>query len=869
MKTIRKVGIFVASFVASMAGVALLSPARSIVAASSDLSIPKGFADPVSIDVSANNEALNHWQYYISNTLDDEGNYRGDSVYEDKNVHFKATPHGRTGKAMWIEKKESRGTFTAYSYAIDVASNQNYAISAYVKNVCEANSDNNVSFMVKELNESGAKTSTNDEFALLTAVSGVTDGWSKAQFSFKTSAEGKRIILKIQVKGKGDFYIDDIAIQTATASLNTISYRLQSVGEAAEGATDDLSYQDGGGFTQNSMKAMKSLTSANISTDSSDGDGASLFLKDGQIFKTNFSSLSPEKTYRFSFKYKHLKIGSRNTLSIRFDYVDLTGKRQYYFDVANGSQTEWLTFSQDIKGAGSLNSNAVSIAASANYLIDELSLTSLDESDPMQYIANGSFSGAYTEGYNMGLANSNIAKQADGTSVFVLGNFTYNETLGQRGYIEYTPSGLTAGKEYTLNFDYRYSGPTWMNSVLLYRGSEEAFSIAGQDLPDAWTTGSYKFTATESDKFTFYGPSAYFWTNYYRNIKVVDAESNQYNPNVDLKTPDTILGENVFPYGTFEGNTEYVPNDWNFQGDGNIYGLVFDTRFEEGVGSDTKPDWMICLNGSKEAPASAISKDIPVSKKTLAIALSMCNGKKNDLGVFALVGDKEIALDENGFLELPDGTSSIKLKFTAEKYLAFKKLYLLSHTHITPSSSDITTVEATCTEAGGKTFHCADCDKTVYLEKTEKLDHDFEHLHKDATCLEGYDKDVCKRCHQEFNVTILPGDSSKHQYKETILKEATCVKNGMKQEICQICGKEKEATIIKATGKHNYENGVCTMCGAADPDYVEPSKPTNPNNEGNDSAVLWTVLGISGGVIVIGVVTALIILNKGKKKKAN
>lgn len=878
MRTRQKIGILAASFVASLAMAASLTPAKGVLAVENSISIPKGFSDPVSIDISASNEALNHWQYYISNTLDDDGNNRGDSVYEDKNVHFKATENGRTGKAMWIEKKTQDGVLTAYSYAFDVLPNQNYAISAYVKNVCEKDPKNATSFMVKELDSNGVKTPTNDEFGVVAAVSGATTDWQKVQFSFKTSATGNKLILKVEFKGKGDFYLDDIAIQTCTTALNTVSYKLFGIGKLSDGATDELSNADAP--EKLALKGMASLTSANISSDSSDGDGASLLINDGEIFKTNFSALSPNKTYRLSFKYKHLAIGSENRLSVRINYTKLEytsidDKSGYYFDPPASEPNVWSPFSADFKGSGDNGTLGLAITAYANYLIDELSLVSLDESDPMQFIANGSFSGAYTEGYYMGSANSNIAKQADGTSVFILGNGTHNDKFGERGYVEYSPAGLTAGKEYTLSYDYRFAGANWVNGVLVYLNDAPIQNLVNINYPEGWQKNSYKFTATGNEKFTFYGPSYYFWATYYKNIQVTDSEGNVYNPNTTLVTPEPVFGDNVFPYGTFEGDTAYVPKDWTFQGDGNIYGLVFDTRFEEGVGSDTKPDWMICLNGTEDTPASATSKEIAVNKRTLALSLSMCNGKKSDLGVSALVGETEIESDENGFIELPEGTTSIKLKLTAQKYVAFKKLYLLSHTHITPAAGDIKETVATCTQAGGKTFLCTDCGKTVYLERTSKLDHDLKHEHQDATCQDGYDKYVCSRCHQEFNVTVLKGDPSKHQYEEVILKEPTCIKTGLKQEECKICHKKKDPTVIPATGEHTYKNGVCTVCGAKDPNgntpgssqpgSSSPSTPTTPESE--DNSTLWVVIGVIGGVVVLGVGGALLVLGLTKKKK--
>lgn len=862
MKNTHKFWVLAASFV--VAGFVAVGSFGGVSGAFADgvaVDAPAGFGDPITVDVSATNEALNHWQYYISGTLDDSGNSRGDAYYEDKNVHFRATENGRNGNALWIDKQTREGSLTAYPYAIEVLPSQNYVISAYVKSNCDETVQNTVSFMVKELDANGAQTSQSNEFAVRSAVSGTVKDWRKVEFPFVTSENGSKIVLKIEFKGKGDFYLDDMAVQTSSVSINTVSYKMHGIGKLSDGASDELINCDAPDKV--ALKGMSSLTTANISTDSSDGDGASLLLNDGELFKTNFSALSPDKTYRLSFKYKHVKIGSKNTLSIRYNYCDLEGNKKYYDDVINGSASEWLTFSRDFKGVEAYGSQGIAITANAQYLIDELSIVCLDENDPMQYIANGSFSGAYTAGYYLG-ENANVSKQADGTGVFAVSNGVYNETFGHRGYVKYEPQGLTAGKEYTLSFDYRFAGADWVNSILVYRGGSAIISVTNQKVPDGWNNSTYKFTAQEGDYFEFYGPSYYLWATYYKNIKIIDAENNQLNPNVGLVTPEPELGDNVFEYGTFEGNTEYVVEDWTFEGNAGVYGLVFDTRFEADVPTDTKPDWKICLDGTAEKPASAISKEIAVSKKTLAVALTYYNGSADDLIISAIAGETEIVADENGFIELPDGVTSIKLKFTSEKYVAFKKISLVSHTHDAPADGDITTVEATCTKAGGKTYLCGGCGKTVYLEKTPKLEHQLEHVHVDASCQNGVDKDVCKLCKAEFNVKVLIGNPENHRYKEVIIKAPTCNKSGMKQEICEVCGATSGMAIIPATGDHNYENGVCTVCGEEDPDYVEPTDPVPPD-EPKKSGCKSSVNGGYAGFAVLAA-AAFVLLRRKKQQ---
>ena len=81
-------------------------------------------------------------------------------------------------------------------------------------------------------------------------------------------------------------------------------------------------------------------------------------------------------------------------------------------------------------------------------------------------------------------------------------------------------------------------------------------------------------------------------------------------------------------------------------------------------------------------------------------------------------------------------------------------------------------------------------------------------------------------------------------------KDATCTQDGYTgDEVCKTCGETvKKGEIIPATG-HDYKDGKCTVCGAADPDYRpeqpenpgQPEKPEQPENPGvktGDSGVL-------------------------------
>ena len=839
MKKFGKTGI-----IASAALVAALSVSSlaSVMAGAQEetIVVPKGF-ESEAVDIAGANEALLGWQYYFYNDKDAAGNDRGFS-YESENLHVLATENGRTGNALHLKREKADGELVMYSYAFDVKADQNYVIGAFVKSLCTQTANNKVTFKVKEQGANGSV--IGDEHAVLNSVDGRRDDWTETTFSYKTSASAKTLILKICAEGVGDFYVDDITVKSSNAGVNSETYRMIGVGN--DGKTEDPA-------------SMPVLSGVNLSSDSFDGDGKSLKLNHNDVYKTVFGILPHGKTYNLSFKYKNTSGGTADRMSIRLDNVTTEGKRVWYAAPVNSTagtpDTEWQTYNYKFTAvAGQTDISWMGIASYGGYLIDELSITGTDEDGAtMQYIVNGSFSGAYLEGYTYG-GNYNVAKQTDETYVFASSAATKDDGTGARGYLKPDVSKLVAGTEYTLSFDYR-SGGSEAGSVFYGNG----WGDAEENLKDictltqatiaSWTHKEVKFTAREGSHFEIYGDAGICWPTYFRNFSIKDAAGNEFIENKTLIAPDVVLGENEFPYGTFEGNVNYVPQDWTFEGEGNIYGLVFDTRWEAGA----KPDWKICLYGTEEVPASAISKEIAVSKRTLALGYKAYTGS---VKVSALVGDTEIEADENGFIELPEGTESVRLRFTATEYAAFKKLFLGTHTHAAPAEGGTTTEEATCTKIGGTFYYCGDCEKNVYIEKIPMLPHDLEHVHEDATCRDGVDKDVCKVCHGEFNVTVLPA-TGEHVYEKEILKEATCTSNGTEQDVCKVCGSKGNISVIPKK-PHDYKDGKCTVCNAEDPDY-KPADSEDGKKGGCKSSV-------SGGAIALGgLIAAAFVIGKRKK----
>lgn len=91
-------------------------------------------------------------------------------------------------------------------------------------------------------------------------------------------------------------------------------------------------------------------------------------------------------------------------------------------------------------------------------------------------------------------------------------------------------------------------------------------------------------------------------------------------------------------------------------------------------------------------------------------------------------------------------------------------------------------------------------------------------------------------------------DTHTHSYTETVIKAATCATAGVKTFACE-CG-HSYTTAIPATG-HNYVDGVCSICGAADPNYEEEVtlSSISATYSGGDVAVGTAVTELTGIVV--------------------
>lgn len=655
MRKTRKLGVAIASLLAAV----LLAFAPAVVKAY-DAPELKGYT-PQRVELSAQRSALNGWQWYFNDSL--RGMY-----YDSNDVVVSATSAGHGGnQGIVIDRKKDDGMEAVfYSYNFDVTAGTQYQINYWVKFEGAANAGRMAFTMVDGGNVS-YDTVNFDEVGT----------WK--QITFNHTASNAKIGLKFSTGGIGKFTVSDITVKEVIGYANTVVYGMQSIGTG-----DDNVGATNANFTR--------INASNISSDSSDGDGASLKLNDGQLFKTNFSAIDAKK-YKLSFKYKMLSTGSENRISLRFNtWKQPTSAEEdhvYYLDVAPATQTDWTEASFEFYGHTSADASfGLAIRAFANYLIDEISLVCVDEPD-IQLIANGSFSGACLakDGWWLG-ANANVAKMPDGTYAIVASNSVFDSTSSQVGYASIDLNGLEGGKQYTLSFDYRVNNMEWASKYRVFHNDVALAETSGTQF--SWEHQTINFTAAaDRNNIKFYGPGYFFWAIYYKNIQITDGEGKTYISNPTLVNPGVTYGANVFPYGTFAGDTTVTTDGWTLAGGAEIQGFTFE---------DTNTCYEIVLIGTEEAPAVATSAPVTVNANVIKVSYKTYLG--NDKVTVSLIanGTELLPVGETVFTQasgkptgegvtttgrftLPEGTTSVQVVFKGTGYTSLKYVDLQCHVH--------------------------------------------------------------------------------------------------------------------------------------------------------------------------------------------
>ncbi len=158
-------------------------------------------------------------------------------------------------------------------------------------------------------------------------------------------------------------------------------------------------------------------------------------------------------------------------------------------------------------------------------------------------------------------------------------------------------------------------------------------------------------------------------------------------------------------------------------------------------------------------------------------------------------------------------------------------------------------VEATCQHDGLSVLQCSVCKQYLNVRATNDGGYEYagtvatagtapayvvkqvKHMAaaelkdaKEATCTEvGYTGDkVCKWC----GIVLEKGKEipmKEHTPEEVAAVAATCTKTGLTAgSKCSVCGEVLTAQEVVPALGHKFENGVCTVCGEKDPNYVPP-----------------------------------------------
>lgn len=204
------------------------------------------------------------------------------------------------------------------------------------------------------------------------------------------------------------------------------------------------------------------------------------------------------------------------------------------------------------------------------------------------------------------------------------------------------------------------------------------------------------------------------------------------------------------------------------------------------------------------------------------------------------------------------------------------------------------TKAATCTESGISTRKCSVCgtEETMIVPS---LGHSMTATAgKAATCTEAGNSAYwsCSRCGKFFSDAAGKTEIAKdswviaalgHDEATRATVAATCYASGRTAETyCKRCGLVLTAgTVIPATGKHTYENGVCSTCGVKNPladvkgDTIKVDSKDNKTAAGGglvikvDDTITGEVLAdikaaVSDGAITVTVTDTLQLTNEQK-----
>lgn len=158
---------------------------------------------------------------------------------------------------------------------------------------------------------------------------------------------------------------------------------------------------------------------------------------------------------------------------------------------------------------------------------------------------------------------------------------------------------------------------------------------------------------------------------------------------------------------------------------------------------------------------------------------------------------EESSEEESWFQEFSseDISSEISSIISSEKESFVESSDSEEHEHA--FDDGVVTKLPTCTEYGVKTFTCSCGEKQ--MQQVKYLGHDYQ----EGTCAR------CFAVDPEWEIT-----NHEHVYEETILRNPTCTRTGVKSCVCA-CGENVLESIPML--EHKYVGGICSACGAVNP----------------------------------------------------
>lgn len=330
-------------------------------------------------------------------------------------------------------------------------------------------------------------------------------------------------------------------------------------------------------------------------------------------------------------------------------------------------------------------------------------------------------------------------------------------------------------------------------------------------------------------------------------------EKGNFNAHVDADIKEAYTGDKVCPdcgLLTRNGQGEWVMGDLNWQHSNAMSAYIAGELpgvDEDGVKYDGVTDSWYCTECGKRVGGEVIPYDTYYPKQWReGVVAATCTtaGETGDLVTLDANGDRVV-------LEKSKETKALGHHLVAGKNVAptctlpgrnYDGYYVCDRDGCTYEKyNEVVTVpatghnyafkvlvEATCQHVGLSVKACTVCgelsvDDAYYTEKVAHVAGDPVNA-KEATCTEvGYTGDTyCKWC----NTAMEKGKEipmKEHTVVDVAAVEATCTTDGMTAGTkCSVCDKVLTGCeVVKALG-HDYKDGKCTRCGAADPSYVAP-----------------------------------------------